>query len=72
MTRSRIPDIGSYKVVLKLKVLFTREKKMQLCMVMDINQTYCCEHSAVYTNIKSLCHTPETNMSYVSYILILK
>lgn len=45
---------------------------MQLCMVMDINQTYCCEHSAVYTNIKSLCQTPETNMSYVSYILIKK
>lgn len=71
MTRSRIPDIGSYKEVLKLKVLITREKKMQLCMVTDINQTYCCEHSAVYT-IKSLCQTPETNMSYVSYILIKK
>ena len=42
-------------------------------MVMDINQIYCDDRFAIYTNIKSLCCTPETNiMLYANYILILK
>ena len=38
---------------------------------MDINRTYCGDHFVVYTNIKSLCCTPATNiMLYVNYISI--
>ena len=40
-------------------------------MVMDGNQTYCGDHFAMYTNTKSLCCTPETNiMLYINYISI--
>ena len=39
---------------------------------MDVNQTYA-DNFTVYTYIKSLCCTPETNiMLYVSYISIKK
>ena len=42
-------------------------------MVININQAYCGDHFTIYTNIKSLCCTPETNiMQYVNYISILK
>ena len=38
---------------------------------MDVNETYCGDHFAIYTNIKSLCCTPETNiMLYVNYTSI--
>ena len=38
---------------------------------MDVNQTYCGDHIAVYTNTESLCCTPEANiMLYVNYTLI--
>ena len=33
---------------------------------MDVNLTYCDDHFTVYTNIESLCCTPETNVSYTS------
>ena len=37
-------------------------------MVTDVNLTYCGDHFAVYTNIKSLCCTPETNTTlHVNY-----
>ena len=37
-------------------------------MVTDINQIYCGDHFTMYTNIKSLCCTPGTNiMLCVSY-----
>ena len=46
-------------------------------MVIDVNQTYCDDHFAIYTNIESLCRIPETNIllygDYTSikmYILI--
>lgn len=29
---------------------------------MDVNQTYCGGHFAIYTNIESLCRAPETNI----------
>ena len=29
---------------------------------MDVNQTYCGDHIAIYTNIKSLCCIPTTNI----------
>ena len=36
---------------------------------MDINYTYCGDHSAMYTNIELFCFTPETNIKfYVSCI----
>ena len=28
---------------------------------MDVNQTSCGDHFTLYTNIESLCRTPETN-----------
>ena len=31
-------------------------------LVTDLNQTYFGEHFAIYTNIESLCSTPETNI----------
>ena len=37
---------------------------------MDVNQTYCGDHFAMYTNIKSLCCTPETNIMYIDYTSI--
>ena len=30
-------------------------------MVTDVNETYC-DHFTMYTNIESLCCTPETNI----------
>lgn len=32
-------------------------------MVTEGNQTHCGDHLALYTNIESLCFTPETNIS---------
>lgn len=44
-----------------------------LCVVMDINQTFCGDYFAMYTNIKSVCCTPKTNiMLYINYISIKK
>ena len=44
-----------------------------LCVVVGINQTYCGYYLAMYTNNKSLCGTPETNiMLYTNYFSILK
>lgn len=37
---------------------------------MEVNYTDCGERFATYTNIESVCSSPETNMCYVSYILI--
>ena len=38
---------------------------------MTVNQTYCGDHFAIYTNIESLCCTPENNiMLHVKYIYI--
>ena len=40
-----------------------------MCVVMDVNQTYCGDHFAIYTNIESLRCIPETNiMLYGNYI----
>ena len=42
-------------------------------MVKDVNKTYCGSHFTIYTNIKSLCYIPETNiMLYVNYTSIKK
>lgn len=42
-------------------------------MVTDTNETYCGDHSQMYTNMESLCCTPETNtMFYVSYTTVFK
>ena len=37
---------------------------------MDVNYTYSTDHFAVYTNIKSWCHTPETKITYVNHTSI--
>ena len=40
---------------------------------LDFNQTCCGDYFALYTNIKSLCCTPETNVTlYVNYTSINK
>ena len=39
---------------------------------MDINQTYSGDDFTKYTNIESLCWTPETHMLYVNYVGIFK
>ena len=31
-------------------------------MVIDVNWTHCGDHFAIYTNIKPLCCTPETDI----------
>ena len=39
----------------------------------DVNWTYCGDHFNIYTNIESLCCTPETNvMLYVNFTSIKK
>ena len=41
--------------------------------MIDVNSTYSDHHFIIYTNIKSLCYSPEANiMLYVNYISILK
>ena len=41
--------------------------------MIDVNQTYSDDHFIIYTNIKSLCYTPEANITlYVNYISIKK
>ena len=40
---------------------------------MHVNWTYCADHFAIYTNIESLCCTPEINkMLYVEYTSVKK
>lgn len=42
-------------------------------MVTNVNQTYCHDHFAVYTNIESLCYISKTNIVfYANYISIKK
>ena len=42
-------------------------------MVTDDNSTYCGDHFAIYTNIQSLCCTPEANiMLYINYTSMKK
>ena len=36
--------------------------KTETNVVMDVNQTYCDEHSTIYTDIKLLCYTSNTNI----------
>ena len=57
-----------------LEVLITRkkEKELQLCMVIDVNDTYCIDHFAMYTYIESSCYTPETKMVCTCIIPQLK
>ena len=40
--------------------------------MMKYNQTQCGDNFTIYTNIKSSCCTPETNMLCINYTLILK
>ena len=35
-------------------------------MLTNINLTYCGDHFSIYTNIETLCCTPETNTLYVN------
>ena len=37
-------------------------------MVTNINQTYCDDHLAIYTNIELLCCIPETNICHYTSI----
>lgn len=56
-----------------LKVLNTKKEKfVTVYTVMNVNQTYCSDHLTIYTNMKSLCSTPETNILYANYTSILK
>ena len=41
-------------------------------MVIDVNYTCCGDNFAIYTNIETLCFTPEANMSCVNYNSFLK
>ena len=41
-------------------------------MVTDVNQTYCGDHFAIDTNIKTLCCTPKTKVMYANYTSIKK
>ena len=60
------------KLLTVLKVLITR-KKICNCVLMDIYQTYCGDHCAIHTNIKSLCGIPETIIIlHINYISIKK
>ena len=40
-------------------------------MVMDVNWTYC-DHFVIYTNIETLCRTPETNIMFFQLYLLQK
>ena len=53
------------------KKAFSPKAFVWLCMVVDVNQTPCGDHFAIYTNIRSLCWIPENNiMSYANYTSI--
>lgn len=40
---------------------------------MDVNYTYCCDHFAIYINIKSFCCISKANlMLYVNFISVKK
>ena len=41
-------------------------------MVTSVNKTYCGDHLAIYTNVKSLCYASENNMLYVNYTSLKK
>ena len=44
-----------------LKSFHYKEKTLQLCTVMNVNQTYCGENFTINTNIE-LCYIPENNI----------
>ena len=49
------------------KVFITRKRKTIFfffgnCMMTNVNYNYCGDNSGIYTNIQSLCCTPETNI----------
>ena len=50
-----------------LKSFHHKEKRSITMYGVDINETYCGNHFAVYTIIKSVYSTTETNIMYVSY-----
>ena len=39
-------------------------------MVTDVNLIFCGDHFKIYTSIKLLCCTPETNIMHVSYVMV--
>lgn len=56
-----------------LKVHITRKNILYLCVVLDVNETYCGDHFTKHTTIKSLHYIPETNIElYVNYTPIKK
>lgn len=42
------------------------------CLVIDVNYTYSGDNFVIYTNVESLCDTPETNGICQLYINFLK
>ena len=49
-----------------LKSFHHKEKRSITMYGVDINETYCGNHFAVYTIIKLLCRVPEINTVYVN------
>ena len=39
-------------------------RKKVVTVVIDVNQIYCGDHCTIYTNLKSLHCTPETNIMF--------
>ena len=54
-----------------LKSFQHKKKELQLCVVMNVNKTYCSCHFATYTYIKLLGCIPKTNtMLYFNSLLM--
>ena len=68
---TQISDFLYFLFVKKEK--YEKKTEKNLDMEMNVNYTYCGDHSTINTNIESLCCTPETNiMLHVNYTSIKK
>lgn len=60
---------SSFCHLLALKLNFSKSQFPHLYNRNKDMVCYCGHHFVVYTNVKSLCFTPEINMMYVNYTL---
>ena len=57
-----LSEISQTEMQIPYDLTYTWNLKTETNVVMDVNQTYCDEHSIIYTHIKSLCYTSNTNV----------
>ena len=57
-----LSEISQTERQIPYDLTYTWNLKTETNVVMDVNQTYCDEHSIIYTDIKSLSYISNTNI----------